>query len=305
MRRNRSRGGPRRRRAGLGPFGFLVAVVLATPGSATAADPDAVARGAYLAGAAGCGRCHTDADANAPAYAGGRRLKTAFGTLVTPNITPDRATGIGGWSDADFARAMRWGIAPDDSHYVPAFPFPFYNRLTERDLADLKAFLDSLPAASRPGTGAAASPALFERARAAAAVAASGMPGPWRDDPARDAVWNRGAYLAATLGRCGDCHTPRTWLGTPDQARFFAGAPDPAGGKKAPNITSDKASGIGHWSTDDIATMLTDGTTPNFDEVGGGMAEIVKNTAQLTAEDRRAIAVFLQSVPPVSTPDRK
>jgi mono/diheme cytochrome c family protein len=147
--------------------------------------------------------------------------------------------------------------------------------------------------------------ALWERARAAVAVAATPMPGPWRDDPGKDAVWNRGAYLAATIGRCGQCHTPTTWLGTPNPARFLAGAPAGPDGRKVPNITPSREAGIGHWSTDDIVTMLTNGTTPNFDEVGGSMAEIVKNTAKLNEEDRRAIAVYLQSVSPVSGPERK
>jgi mono/diheme cytochrome c family protein len=266
---------------------------------------DAVTRGAYLAAAAGCDSCHTDSERGGPAYAGGRRLATEFGVLTTPNITPDRASGIGRWSVADFTRAMRWGIAPDDSHYVPAFPFPFYSRLTDSDLADLKAFLDNLPPVSRPGLAGAGSMALLARARAAVAVAAMAPAGAWRDDPAKGPEWNRGAYLVATVGRCGDCHTPRTPLGTPDPHRFLAGAPDRAGGKKAPNITPDRKAGIGNWSEADIVTLLTDGSTPNFDEVGGGMAEIVKNTARLSAADRRAIVTFLQSVAAVSTLEQK
>ena len=146
--------------------------------------------------------------------------------------------------------------------------------------------------------------ALWERARAAVAVAATPMPGPWRDDPSKGPIWNRGAYLAATVGRCGECHTPRTWLGTPDPNRFLAGGRDWYG-RRAPNITPDPKAGIGHWSADDIVTMLTDGTTPDFDEVGGSMAVIVRNTAKLSEEDRRAIAVYLQSVPAVSGPERK
>jgi mono/diheme cytochrome c family protein len=275
---------------------LAVACLLAAAPFAAAADLDAVARGAYLAGAAGCDRCHTDGEHGQP-YAGGRLLATPFGAIPTPNITPDQVTGIGRWSIADFARAMRWGIAPDDSHYVPAFPYPFYNRLTDRDLADLKAFLDSLPAVSRPDLRGAGSTALLARAQAALAVVATPFPGPWQPDPGRDQVWNRGGYLVASVGRCGDCHTPRSWLGVPDPDRFLAGTPAEPGGKKVPNITPDPQTGIGNWNEDDIVGVLTDGHTPDFDFVGGAMNEIVKNTARLTEEDRRAIAAYLRSIP--------
>lgn len=283
----------------------LAAILLLGLRSPSSADADAAARGAYLAGAAGCERCHTDSEHGGLPYAGGRRLASAFGMLTTPNLTPDRATGIGRWSAADFSRAMRWGVAPDDSHYVPAFPFPFYNRLSERDLGDLKAFLDSLPAVSRPDLPGAGSTALLARARAAIAVVATPFPGPWQPDPEKDPMWNRGGYLVASVGRCGECHTPRTLLGAPDPDRALAGAPAGPGGKKSPNITPDRKTGIGNWTMDDIVGVLTDGRTPEFDEVGGAMAEIVKNTARLSEEDRRAIAVFLQSVPAVSSPQQK
>jgi mono/diheme cytochrome c family protein len=164
--------------------------------------------------------------------------------------------------------------------------------------------LDSLPAVTQPGLKGAGSTALLARARAAIAVVATPFPGPWRPDPQRDPVWNRGAYLVTAIGRCGDCHTPRTVLGAPDPDRFLAGAVLP-GGKKAPNITSDRKAGIGNWSGDDIVTLLTDGYTPDLDFVGGSMAEIVRNTARLSEQDRRAVAVFLESVPPASSPEQK
>ncbi|HYU11286.1 MAG TPA: cytochrome c [Stellaceae bacterium] len=277
---------------------LAAACLLTAAPDAAAADREAVARGAYLAGAAGCDSCHTDREHGGQPYAGGRRFATPFGQIPTPNLTPDRATGIGRWSLTDFVRAMRWGISPDDSHYVPSFPFPFYNRLTDGDLADLKAFLDSLPPVSRRDLEGAGSTALVARTQAALAIALTPLPGAWQPDPEKDPVWNRGAYLVASVGHCGDCHTPRNWLGVPDGNSFLAGAPAGPDGKKAPNITQDKKTGIGNWSEQDILGVLTDGRTPDFDEVGGAMAEIVKNTARLTAEDRHAIAVFLQSVPP-------
>ncbi len=229
-------------------------------------------------------------------YAGGRALTTEFGTITTPNITPDKATGIGGWSLDDFIRAMRWGIAPDGTHYVTAFPFPYFGRLTDSDLADLKAYLDSLAPVSRFDLGRANSLALLARARDAIGTTLAtnfSPPAPASKDP----QIARGAYLVATVGRCGDCHTPRTWLGVPAWSLELAGSKDAIASKRAPNITPDKT-GIGDWSIDDIVTALETGGTPDFDVLGGSMGEIVRNTARLTDDDRRAIAVYLKSVPP-------
>jgi mono/diheme cytochrome c family protein len=274
----------------------LAAIGILAVGGPAKADEAAVARGAYLAAAAGCDQCHTDSQNAGASYAGGRVMATEFGSIVTPNITPDSVTGIGGWSEADFVRAMRWGIAPDGTHYATAFPFPYFARLTDSDLADLKAFLDSLAPVSQPHVAGEASLALFARARAAigAAIAANfALPTASGTGPAA-----RGAYLAATVGRCGDCHTPLTWLGAPDDGRYLAGSHGGFEGRKAPNITPDEKTGIGSWSTDDIASLLKDGGTPDGDFVGGSMAEIVRNTARLTEDDRRAVAAYLKILPP-------
>src|SRR5205823_7116010 len=166
-----------------------------------AADGRSAVRGACLAGAAGCDQCHTDTEHGGRPYAGGRAIETAYGTVFTPNITPDRETGVGRWQLEDFEEALRWGIAPDGSHYLPVFPFPFYNRLTHEDLDDLKAFLDGLPAASQ--VNRSAGPRFFSAARASITVVADDFPCPWRPDATKDAAWNRGAYLVATIGRCG------------------------------------------------------------------------------------------------------
>jgi len=286
-------------------IGLAIALALAEVPAGAAAQAEAVARGAYLAAAAGCDQCHTDAEHDGKPFAGGRVFDTEWGKVVATNITGDRATGIGRWSAADFTRALRWGIAPDDSHYLPVFPFLFYNRLIERDLADIKAFLDSLPVVSRPDLTGAGSMALVGRARAALAVVATPLPGPWQPDPDKEPVWNRGAYLVAAIGRCGYCHTPRDAIGAPVAARPLAGTREGPDGKRVPNITPDRETGIGNWTVDDIVGVLTDGHTPDFDFVGGAMAEIVKNTARLSEADRRAIAVYLQSLPPVSTPRPK
>lgn len=193
---------------------------------------------------------------------------------------------------------MRWGIAPDDSHYLPAFPFPFYNRLSAADFADLAAFLKTVAPVHQ--TNRKSNTGLFAGLRGAVAVVASQFPGPWRPDPHKDAVWNRGAYLVAGIGRCGDCHTPRNWLGASDTARALSGASAGQGRKAVPNITPDPKSGIGRWSEDDIATLLKEGMTPDSDFVGGAMAEEVRNTAHLTDADRNAIAVYLRTVPAIA-----
>ena len=264
---------------------------------AAADDAAAARRGGYLAAAAGCDQCHTNGKNAGAAYAGGRVMDTAFGAIVTPNITPDRGTGIGGWSEAQFFRAMRWGIAPDGTHYVTTFPFPYFAGLTDNDLADLKAYLDSLAPVSRPRIAGATSLALFARARAAIGTAiAANFVTPL--SPAGGSPVTRGAYLVATVGRCGDCHTPLTWLGAPDGDRYLAGSHGGFEGTRAPNITPDEKTGIGSWSEDDIAGALKDGETPDFDVLGGAMAEIVRNTARLTADDRRAIAAYLKTLPP-------
>jgi mono/diheme cytochrome c family protein len=271
-------------------------VLLAFSATAVAADNAAIARGAYLAGAAGCDQCHTDSKNGGAPYAGGRALATEFGTISTPNITPDAATGIGGWSEADFIRAMRWGIAPDGTHYVPAFPFPYFARLSDGDLADLKAFLDSLRPVSHP-VAAPESLALFERARAAIGTAIAGISTSPPALPSASGPVARGAYLVATVGRCGNCHTPLTWLGAPDLDNFLAGSSGGFDGRIAPNITAEPKAGIGRWSEDDIVYLLKEGGTPDGDFVGGAMGEIVSNTSRLTDDDRRAIAAYLKTVP--------
>lgn len=246
--------------------------------------------------------CHTAAGGQL--LAGGRALATPFGTFYSPNITPDPETGIGRWSDAQFLRALREGVRPDGANYFPAFPFTSFTGITDGDARAIKAYLLSQLAVRQSNRTHDVSFPFSWRFLQNIWKLLFFDSGPFRPAPQRSAAYNRGAYLVTAIVHCGECHTPRNWLGA-HQAAFLAGAPDPGGGRKAPNITPDPKTGIGNWSEDDIVQVLTDGTTPNFDEVGGGMAEVVKNTARLSAEDRRAITVFLKSVPAVSTPERK
>jgi len=283
-----------------------LAAVLAIPGAAAAAEPDLIARGEYLYRAAGCSNCHTDRDAKGAELAGGAALTTPFGVFYAPNITPDREHGIGSWSDEDFVRAMREGVSPRGSHYYPAFPYTSYTKLTDEDLRALKAYLFTLPPVAQPDRPhelpwyVRLRPLLyfwkwlyFE-------------PGPYRPDPQRSAAWNRGAYLANAVAHCGECHTPRDRFGGLDPARRFAGTTDGPDGAVVPNITPDRKTGIGRWSERDIAYYLETGMTPDGDFAGDVMADVIDNGLRhLTDEDRRAIATYLKSLPPIEHAVRK
>jgi mono/diheme cytochrome c family protein len=274
-----------------------------TGAPASLAKAGAVERGEYLARAADCMVCHTAAGGKE--YAGGLGFKLPFGTLYSTNITADKETGIGNYSDQDFLNAVQHGKRRDGAMLYPAMPYTSYTYLSDDDTLAIKAYLFSLP----PVRAAAPENTLtfpFNQRWAMWFWSTVFSPNTrYMPDTSKTPEWNRGAYLAEALAHCGECHTPRNWFGAMDQSRFLGGNPDGPDGKRVPNITSDKKTGIGNWSEDDIVKVLTDGHTPDFDEVGYSMAEVVKSTAKLSEEDRRAIAVFLKATPPVSSPLRK
>jgi mono/diheme cytochrome c family protein len=274
-------------------------MLLAAP--AGAADPDLISRGAYLAAAADCAACHTDRANGGRPYAGGRALATPFGTFYSPNITPDQETGIGRWTEAQFLRALHSGVRPDGANYFPVFPYPSFAKITDADARAIYAYLMSLPAVRQVNRSHEVVFPLSWRFLQYGWKWLFFDPQPFRPAPERSAAYNRGAYLVTAVAHCGECHTPRNWLGAPDERRFLAGTPTGPDGKKVPNITPDPDTGIGNWSEDDIVTLLATGQTPDFDFAGGAMAEVVKSTARLTEEDRRAIAVYLKSLPPVQS----
>ncbi len=265
-------------------------------------DPAAVERGEYLVNAAGCVGCHTDKEHGGARLAGGRPIASVFGTFASRNITPDPVTGIGGWNEADFLHALRAGISPSGEYLFPTFPFTSFTGMTDRDILDIRAYLFAQPparqAAHQPPRDV---PFPFNLPRIMVLWRALYFSeGPWTPDPAQSAAWNRGAYLVNAVGRCGACHTPRGWLGAPDRSRRFNGARLAGpGNKRAPNITPDPQDGIGRWSVDDIAALLKTGITADGDVVAAPMSEIVEGTAKLTDADRKAIAVYLKSLPPL------
>jgi mono/diheme cytochrome c family protein len=266
-------------------------------------DPAAAARGAYLVAAAGCAGCHTNKEAGGAAFAGGKAIPSRFGTFTSRNITPDPVHGIGAWSDAEFVAALRTGISPSGETYFPVFPFTSFTLMTDRDILDVRAYLRTEPAASaeahEPPSGV---PFPLNLPHSMSLWRALYFEeGPFKPDPQQSAQWNRGAYLANAVVHCGECHTPRNWLEAREDDRRFAGgiAYGPRG-KRAPNITPDPADGIGKWGVDDIVTLLKTGITPQGDFVAAPMSEVVQGTSKLTDDDRKALAVYLKSLPPVS-----
>jgi mono/diheme cytochrome c family protein len=267
-------------------------------GSATAAQDDLVAQGAYLANAGGCGSCHSED--GQPELSGGAGLESPFGTFYAPNITPDPDTGIGGWSEAQFIRAFREGVSPDGAHYYPAFPYTAYTGMTDADLKALKAYLDSVPPVKRENRdhelvwyASFRLPLMVWKARYL-------EEGPFQPDANLSDELNRGAYLVRHLGHCAECHTPRDGLGGLDRTQDFAGNPDGPEDDIVPNITPH-AEGLPDWSADDIAFYLEIGMEPDGDFVSGSMGEVVENTAKLTGEDREAIGAYIKSLPPLPT----
>ena len=254
--------------------------------------------------AGGCASCHASpvngkrakGDAKLK-LGGGETLDTPFGLFHVPNISP-HANGIGGWSTLDFVNAMQRGVSPDGRHYYPSFPYTSYARMDLRDVVDLKAYLDTLPPVEgvvgphelgfpwsvRRGIG------LWKRLYLDASPVA-------RVAGADPAVL-RGGALVEGAGHCGECHTPRDRFGGLDTSRWLAGAPNPDGKGRIPNITPGGKS-LASWSAADIAYYLESGFTPDFDTVGGSMVAVQENLARLSAEDRAAIAAYLKALPAI------
>jgi mono/diheme cytochrome c family protein len=275
-----------------------LALVLAGHSVARASDDGSAARGKYLYDAADCAGCHGAGRADG-APAGGRALKTPFGVFYAPNISSDVRQGIGGWSDGEFRKALRQGIAPGGKQLFPVFPFPSFTGLTDQDVSDIRAYILSLPAAPNPDKPHEVSPPFGWRPLMMVWRVLFLKPGPVAPIPEKGAEWNRGNYLVHAVAHCEECHTPRNVMGALHEDRAFSGNIGGPDGQNAPNITSDVETGIGSWTIEEIAHLLKTGETPDFDSVASGMAEVVRGTKTLTEADRHAMAVYLKSIPPI------
>jgi len=270
---------------------LILAVLLA--GSAYAQDAK---RGEYLAKAAGCVGCHTEEKDGAVPYAGGRALKTPFGTFYGPNITPDRTAGIGSWTEADFLRALRLGERPDGSNLFPAFPYPSFTKITDSDARDLWAYLKTLPPSATPSREHDLWFFFGWRWLVSIWKWLYFTPGAFTDNPGVSAVVNRGAYLVQALGHCGECHTPRNFLGGPRSDRYLAGGKGPDG-KGVANLTPTN---LKKQSDKEIKDFLVTGLTAEGDVPAASMGEVIKNTtSQLTPADLDALIAYLRTLPPL------
>ena len=267
---------------------------------ASLAKVSLVEKGAYLARAADCMVCHTTQGGQE--YSGGLGFKLPFGTLYSTNITPDKETGIGNYSDQDFLNAVHRGTRRDGARLYPAMPFTSYTFMSDADALAIKAYLFSLP----PVRAAAPENTLmfpFNQRWAMGFWSALFNPDTrFEPDTSKSPEWNRGAYLAEALAHCGECHTPRNLAFALNNRLKFAGAV--TAGWRAFNISSDKTTGVGAWRDDDLVSYLSIGHADGHGAASGPMGEAVDHSlSKLAPEDIRAVVAYLRSVPPTASTD--
>lgn len=258
-------------------------------------DGDRVARGAYLARAGDCQACHTMRGGTP--FAGGRAIRTPFGTIHSPNITPDQETGIGSWSADDFWNALHNGKGKDGKLLYPAFPFPNYTRVTRADSDAMHAYFMSLPPVRQANKEPALRFPFNQRALLVAWRALYFRPGVYAELPQKEAEWNRGAYLVQGLGHCSACHTPRNVLGATSDRHDLGGAMIPMLGWYAASLTAKSEAGLGTWEVQHLVDLMKTGVSARG-AVSGPMSEVVRESLQHLADaDLRAMAVYLKSLP--------
>jgi mono/diheme cytochrome c family protein len=275
----------------------LAAAALLIARAAIATDSQSfemIARGRYLVVAADCVACHTKSGGKA--YAGGVALQTPFGTVVAPNITPDRDAGIGAWTDDEFVAALHEGRGRDGIRLFPAMPYPAYTKMTRSDALSIRAYLQTIqPAPDKIEPNQLPFP-LNLRFNMAVWNALNFKSGRLEPDPSKSSEWNRGRYLVDALGHCGTCHTPKTLLGADEDSEYLQGGT--LQGWFAPNITADTRKGIGGWSLEELVDYLKTGANRDAIATGDMTEEIVHSSSNLNDDDLKAIAVYLKSLTP-------
>jgi mono/diheme cytochrome c family protein len=287
--------------AGAGAFWVLSAPRPAvTDAEAASLEGGDAEKGRLIFAAGDCASCHaTPGQPDRLSLGGGMALASPFGSLYVPNISPDPVDGIGNWRTADLANALLAGVSPRGQHYYPAFPYTTFTHMERSDVRDLMAYLRTLqPVRNQAPPHDISFPLSIRR-----------LVGLWKllyfdrspmvPEAGRDPAWNRGRYLVEGVTHCAECHSSRNLAGAIIENTRYAGGQDPEGVGFAPNITP---AAIGSWSAEDIVRILTDRHTPEGREVGSSMDEVVTNTAMLSDKDRRAIAVYIKSLPAQPTP---
>jgi len=282
---------------------FALSLLALWTDPASAAGPADPARGKYVFGATGGCGCHTEP--KGPPNGGGRKYVGPFGTVYSTNITTDKETGIGGWTDEQIVTAIRLGRRPNGERIVPIHPFTSFNGMAEEDLQALVAFLRTVPPVSRRNTPKKITVPMFESVFLPAwLVTFASKETPPPAAPVSGVA--RGEYLVRAVGHCGECHTPRSAMTMAvDNGRFLAGNTKKTGpeGQATPNITPDKETGLGGWTEEQIVTFLGTGNRPDGDVAGGLMGEVIQGTLagykDLSKADLQAIARYLKSIPAV------
>jgi mono/diheme cytochrome c family protein len=271
---------------------LLIAAALVAPVGARA-DDAAAARGKYLAILGDCAGCHTTPGG---AYAGGLPFTASFGTVYSTNITPDKATGLGNWSEADFYRALHTGVAPGGKHLYPAFPYLYFRRLTRQDTDDLFAYLHTLkPVHREPTPNKLIFPVNFRFGLIFWNWLYFDHTPP--NIPAKaSAAWKRGEYLVNGLGHCAACHTPKTILfGDETDKPLSGGVVD---NWFANDLAGGQVEGLGRWSHGDVMQFLATGVSPHAVAAGSMLEKVESSTSHMSDDDRAAIATYLKSLPP-------
>lgn len=289
------------RRGGMLALGIAAALSMLPSTVSAQASQAELARGKYIFGATGGCGCHTEPGKGKPVNAGGRRIDAPFGTVYSTNITPDRQTGIGGWTDEQIMTATRLGRRPNGERILPVHPFMAFNGMAEGDLKALVAYLRTVPPVNRQNQPKQITVPLFESVFLPAWLAAFAA----RETPPPAAPTGglaRGEYLVKAVGHCGECHTPRGMSQAVDNGRFLGGNQHGPEKSVVPNITPDPKTGL-RWSVDDIVEYLSSGNKPDGDTAGGLMAEVIHGTTagykDMSRADLGAIAQYLKSIPPV------
>lgn len=271
---------------------------------------DELSEGAYVVRTAGCADCHTSAESQP--FAGGYKIMTPFGNFYSPNITPDKETGIGKWTEKDLKRALRAGRSPSNRPYYPVFPYRSYTKMTDEDIHKIWIYLQSLEPIrkrnrehylnwfrSQRDLLLTWNTFAFSNYSAPPADQIKSGRGAFRPDPTKSQRWNRGAYLAESMLHCTECHTPRgSWLQIPENNLWMAGTNDALNDTPIPNITPDPTSGL-TWSEQEWEVFLSSGYSPTLRQPGNEMADVIRNTSNLTKDDRAALVEYLRSLEPV------